>query len=440
MNATELVGPHVTEEVLMRKVLRRIIPFIFICYVVNYLDRVNVGFAALQMNKDIGLTPSQFGFGAGLFFIGYFVCEIPSNLALQRFGGRRWIARIMVTWGLVATLTVAVGGVFGFWLARVLLGMAEAGFTPGVYLFFTYWFPGTWRARATVAFLVGIPIANMVGSPISGWLLTFEGLLGLHGWQWLFLLEGLPAILLGFACLFVLSDGPRGAGWLSTAEKDWLATRLAEEQTELAARHGARLRDAFSGRVFVFALINFCCIVGSYGVSIWMPQIVRGFGLTYVMTGFVTALPYAAAAVFMVLWGRAAARSKHRMVYVVGALTVAAVALALSVATTTLALAMLALIVTVCGIMGFEATFWALPSTFLTGRAAAGGLALIVSIGNLGGFVGPYLVGYLRELTNSFIIALLSVAAIMLIGSVIMAVVGDPAAFGRRRTSSSTAN
>jgi sugar phosphate permease len=419
----------------MRKVIRRIIPFIFACYVVSYLDRINVGFAALQMNKDIGLTPSQFGFGAGLFFIGYFVCEIPSNLALQRFGGRRWIARIMITWGVVSTLTAMVGGSFGFSLARLLLGMAEAGFTPGVFLFFTYWFPGTWRARATAAFLVGNPIANVVGSPISGWLLTFDGLFGLHGWQWLFVLEGLPAVLLGIACLFVLSDGPRGAAWLAPAERDWLAGRLAEEQATLAARHGGRLRDSFSPLVFSFALINFCFIVGSLGVSIWMPQIVRGFGLSYVMTGFVSALPYLIASVLMLVWARAAAHSTRRIFYAVGALAGAAVALALSVATANPVFSMLALTVTVCGIMGFLGTFWAVPSSFLTGPAAAGGLAVIVSIGNLGGFVGPYLIGYLRQQTNGFVIPLLTIAAIMFAGAVIMAAVGDPAAPGRRRSS-----
>ena len=254
-------GP-IQEDALMRKVMRRIIPFIFICYVVSYLDRINVGFAALQMNKDLGLTPSIFGLGAGLFFIGYFICEMPSNLALQRFGARRWIARIMITWGLISSLTALVAGALGFSAARLLLGMAEAGFTPGVYLFFTYWFPGPWRARATAAFLVGIPVANMIGSPISGWLLTFNGLAGLHGWQWLFIIEGLPAVLLGLACLFLLADGPRQASWLTIREQDWLAARLAEEQEMLAKRHGARLRDGFTSQVLVFALINFCGIVG----------------------------------------------------------------------------------------------------------------------------------------------------------------------------------
>jgi ACS family tartrate transporter-like MFS transporter len=423
---SEVLTP-INEDALMRKVMWRIIPFIFVCYVISYLDRINVGFAALQMNKDLALTPSEFGLGAGLFFIGYFVCEIPSNLMLQRFGARRWIARIMVSWGLISTLTAIVSGAFGFSAARLLLGMAEAGFTPGVYLFFTYWFPGVWRARATAAFLVGIPIANMIGSPISGALLTFDGLAGLHGWQWLFIMEGLPAILLGIACLFILSDGPRDATWLSPGEKAWLAERLAQEQATLAERHGARLRDAFSARVFLFALINFCGIVGSLGVGIWMPQIVKGFGLSYVTTGFVAAIPYAIAAVVMTLWGRAAARSTGRIFYVTGALAIAAVALALSVVAGSALLAMIALTLTVCGILAFQASYWALPSSFLTGRAAAAGLALIVSIGNLGGFVGPYVIGALRQQTQGFTIPLLSIAAVLLFGAIVMALVGDPA-------------
>ena len=419
-------GP-IQEDALMRKVMRRIIPFIFICYVVSYLDRINVGFAALQMNKDLGLTPSIFGLGAGLFFIGYFICEMPSNLALQRFGARRWIARIMITWGLISSLTALVAGALGFSAARLLLGMAEAGFTPGVYLFFTYWFPGPWRARSTAAFLVGIPVANMIGSPISGWLLTFNGLAGLHGWQWLFIIEGLPAVLLGLACLFLLADGPRQASWLTIREQDWLAARLAEEQEMLAKRHGARLRDGFTSQVLVFALINFCGIVGSLGIGIWMPQIVKGFGLSYVATGIVSATPYAVAAVVMTLWGNAAARSKRRVVYVVSALGIAAVALALSVFAGSHLLSMVALTFTVCGILGFQASFWALPTSFLTGRAAAAGLALIVSIGNLGGFVGPFMIGALRQHTKGFTAPLLATAAVLLFGAIVMALVGDPA-------------
>ncbi|CAL77629.1 putative permeases of the major facilitator superfamily [Bradyrhizobium sp. ORS 278] len=412
----------------MRKVMRRIIPFIFVCYVVSYLDRINVGFAGLQMNRDLGLTPSQFGWGAGLFFLGYFLCEIPSNLMMQRVGARLWIARIMITWGLLSTLTCLVTGPASFSVMRLLLGMAEAGFTPGVYLYFTCWFPGVWRGRATAAFLVGIPVANMIGSPISGALLTMDGFAGLAGWQWLLIIEGLPAVLLGIACLFVLSDRPSEAKWLDADERRALDAQLTAEQATLAARHGNTLRDAFANpKVFVLALVNFCGICGSLGVGLWLPQIVRGFGVSYVAVGFISAAPYALGAICMLLWARLANRARHRLWFVCGALATAGVALSVSASFAAPLPAMLALTVTVIGILSFQATYWAIPSGFLTGRAAAAGLALIVSIGNLGGFVGPYMIGYLRETTKSFSTPLYVLSAILLIGTVVMAVLGDPA-------------
>ncbi|WP_257164834.1 MFS transporter [Bradyrhizobium sp. SRS-191] len=412
----------------MRKVMRRIIPFIFVCYVVSYLDRINVGFAGLQMNRDLGLTPSQFGWGAGLFFLGYFLCEIPSNLMMQRVGARLWIARIMITWGLLSTLTCLVTGPVSFSAMRLLLGMAEAGFTPGVYLYFTYWFPGVWRGRATAAFLVGIPVANMIGSPISGALLTMDGFGGLAGWQWLLIIEGLPAVLLGVTCLFVLSDRPGDAKWLEADERRALDAQLTAEQATLSARHGNTLRDAFANpKVFVLALVNFCGICGSLGVGLWLPQIVRGFGVSYVAVGFISAAPYALGAVCMLLWARLANRARHRLWFVCGALAIAGVALSVSASFASPLPAMLALTVTVVGILSFQATYWAIPSGFLTGRAAAAGLALIVSIGNLGGFVGPYMIGYLRETTKSFSTPLYVLSAILLVGTVVMAALGDPA-------------
>jgi ACS family tartrate transporter-like MFS transporter len=424
------------EQDTMRTVTRRIVPFIFVCYVVSYLDRINVGFAGLQMNRDLGLTPTQFGWGAGLFFIGYFLCEIPSNLMMQRVGARRWIARIMISWGLVSTATCLVSGPVSFGLLRFLLGAAEAGFTPGVYLFFTLWFPGVWRSRATASFLVGIPVANMLGAPLSGYLLTLDGAGGLAGWQWLLILEGLPAVLLGIVCLFVLADKPADASWLRPDQRDWLASRLREEQATLAARHGSSLRDAFANpRVFVLALVNFCGICGSLGVSLWLPQIIRGFGLGYVTVGLVAAAPYAVGAVCMVLWARLANGSSNRIPYVCGALFMAAVGLAASAGTVAPLPSMLALIVTVVGILSFQATYWAIPSGFLTGRAAAGGLALIVSVGNLGGFAGPYAIGYLREATKGFTVPLLVISGVLLLGSVIMFILGDPA---KREDSSTT--
>ncbi|CAJ0855638.1 MFS transporter [Ralstonia flatus] len=413
----------------LAKAFRRILPFIFACYVISYLDRTNVGFAALTMNKDIGLTAEQFGFGAGLFFIGYFLFEIPSNLIMQKVGARIWIARIMITWGIFSMATAFVVGPKSFAAARFLLGLAEAGFTPGIYLYFTHWFPGKWRAKVTAAFLVGIPVANMIGSPISGALLELGGLHGLRSWQWLLLIEGLPAVLLGIACLFVLSDRPEKATWLTDDEKAVLARRLAMEQRDIASKHGATLRDAMANwRVFVLAFINFCGIVGSIGVGLWMPQIIKQFGVEHTMVGWLTAIPYALGAVVMLWWARTANRAQNRVPYVAAALVVAAVALAASTALDAPALKLAALCVTVSGILAFQATFWAIPSTFLTGRAAAGGLALIVSVGNLGGFVGPSMVGAIKQYSQGFTAPLLAVSAVLIIGALAIAWLGDPGA------------
>ncbi len=438
-SATQAASPHETtgtpmsadqyaaSERTLEKAFRRILPFIFACYVISYLDRTNVGFAALTMNKDLGLTAQQFGLGAGLFFIGYFLFEIPSNLIMHKVGARIWIARIMITWGLISIATAFVAGPKGFAAARFMLGVAEAGFTPGIYLYFTHWFPGKWRAKVTAAFLVGIPVANMIGSPVSGALLQLGGVHGLRSWQWLLLIEGLPAIALGIACLFILTDRPEKASWLSHDEKNVLAQRLAIEQRSIAGKHGSSLRDAMTNwRVFVLALVNFCGIVGSIGTGLWMPQIIKQFGVGHAMIGWLTAIPYAIGAVVMIAWARWANRSAHRIPYVAGALCIAAVALAISTMLDAPLLKLIALCFTVSGILAFQATYWAIPSGFLTGRAAAGGIALIVSIGNLGGFVGPSMIGAIKDLTGGFTAPLLAVAAVLLIGSVTIAWLGDP--------------
>jgi len=415
-------------EAVMSKVMRRIIPFVFICYVVSYIDRVNVGFAALTMNRDLGLTPAQFGVGAGLFFVGYFLFEIPSNLIMQRVGARFWIARIMISWGLISMATAFVVGPFSFAAARFLLGLAEAGFTPGIYLYFTHWFPGKWRARATAAFLVGIPTANVVGSPISGALISLGGMAGLKSWQWLLLLEAFPAVLLGVACLFVLSDSPEKAKWLDPREKAWLTHALAAERKEMASRHGSSLRDAFTNwRLFTLAFINFCGIVGSVGIGLWLPQIIKELGLSSTAIGFVAAIPYVVGAVAMTVWARLASNSDNRIPYVVGALVMAAVALAASTQLDSAVFKMTALVIAVSSILAFQATFWAIPSGFLTGTAAAGGLALIVSIGNLGGFAGPSLIGLIKDMTHGFTYPLLAVSAILFVGALTMLGLGDPA-------------
>ena len=413
----------------LAKAFRRILPFIFACYVISYLDRTNVGFAALTMNQDIGLTAEQFGFGAGLFFIGYFLFEIPSNLIMQKVGARVWIARIMITWGIFSMATAFVVGPKSFAAARFLLGLAEAGFTPGIYLYFTHWFPGKWRAKVTAAFLVGIPVANMIGSPISGALLQLGGLHGQRSWQWLLLIEGLPAVLLGIACLFVLADRPEKAKWLTDDEKAVLARRLALEQRDIASKHGATLRDAMTNwRVFVLAVINFCGIVGSIGVGRWMPQIIKQVGVEHTVVGWLTATPYAMGAVVMLWWARVANRAQNRIPYVAGALVVAAAALAASTVLHAPALKLVALCVTVSGILAFQATYWAIPSSFLTGRAAAGGLALIVSVGNLGGFVGPSMIGAIKQFSHGFTAPLMAVSAVLLIGALAIAWLGDPGA------------
>jgi len=415
-------------ERLMRRVLWRLLPFIFCCYVISYLDRTNVGFAAISMNQDLGLTATMFGWAAGLFFFGYFIFELPSNLLLQRFGARVWIARIMVTWGLLSMATAFATGPVSFSILRFLLGVAEAGFTPGIYLFFTYWFPGKWRAKATAAFLLGIPTANIIGSPLSGWLMLQHDVMGLKNWQLLLVTESLPAVLLGVACLWVLVDSPAKAKWLSEREKQWLGNRISQEQQSIGANHGHTLRSALTNpRVFTLAAVNFCCIVGSVGIGMWLPQIIKGLGISADKLGFVVAVPYILGAIAMTLWARLANRSEQRLPYVVGALAIAALALVAAALAADPLVKIAALCVAVASILSFQATFWAIPSTFLTGRAAAGGLAMIVSIGNLGGFTGPFMIGMIKDATHSFVIPFFAVAAILVIGIILMVLLGDPA-------------
>ncbi|MGU3422879.1 MFS transporter [Methylobacterium sp. D54C] len=416
----------VDERNLHRKMMRRILPFLFVCYVVSYLDRVNVGFAALTMNQHIGLTATTFGIGAGLFFFGYFLAEIPSNLIMMRVGARLWIARIMITWGLVSAATAFVTGPIQFGIARFLLGLGEAGFVPGVFLYLSFWFPSAVRARATALFLLGIPVANIIGSPISGALVQVEGF-GLAGWQWLLILEALPAVILGIVCLFVLTDRPEKAQWLTPAERDVLVAKLAEEKAAVEKKHPMTLAQALRNwRVLTLAAINFCAIIGSLGVGLWLPQIIKQLGLATSLVGLVTAIPYVCGAVAMVVWGRLSDRGRDRTIYPVISLFVGAAALVASALTPTPILTIAALCVAVMGINSFVATFWAVPSGFLTGRAAAGGIAMIVSIGNLGGFAGPYLIGLVRDLSGGFTAPLLAVGGILLVGALMML------AFGRQ--------
>jgi MFS family permease len=413
------------EKTILAKVLWRVVPFLLLCYIVAYLDRVNVGIASLTMNHDIGISPSEFGWSAGLFFFGYFLAEVPSNLALQAIGARKWIARILITWGLISAATAFVVGPVSFGVMRFLLGLGEAGFTPGVFLYFTYWFPARIRGTATAAFLLGIPIANIVGAPISSSLLTLDGLGGLHGWQWLLILEGLPATLLGFVCFFTLTDKPEQAKWLSPDERRWLAEVLAAERAAIAAKHSSKLRDAFTNwRVLVCATVNFCAIIGSVGLGLWMPQIIKGLGFGVVAVGFIAAVPYICGAIAMMLWARLSDKGGERSWFVASGLLVGAASLIVCGHATSALISIVALCGAVIGIMCYQSTFWPIPSSFLTGSAAAGGLAMIVSIGNLGGFVGPYLIGVIRQATDSFSWALISVAAFLTLAAILIRVVG----------------
>ncbi len=417
-------APAVDERNLHRKMMRRILPFLFVCYVVSYLDRVNVGFAALTMNEHIGLTATSFGIGAGLFFLGYFLAEIPSNLIMMRVGARLWIARIMITWGLVSAATAFVTGPIQFGIARFLLGLGEAGFVPGVFLYLSLWFPSAVRARATSLFLLGIPVANIIGSPISGALVQVEGF-GLVGWQWLLILEALPAVILGIVCLFVLTDRPEKADWLTPAEREALVATLAAERAAIERKHPMTLGQALRNwRVLTLAAINFCAIIGSLGVGLWLPQIIKQLGLASSVVGFVAAIPYVCGAVAMVVWGRLSDRGSDRTIYPALSLALGAAALTASALTPTPVLTIVALCVAVMGINSYTATFWAVPSGFLTGRAAAGGIAMIVSIGNLGGFAGPYLIGVTRELSGGFTAPLLAVGGILLLGALMMLALG----------------
>jgi ACS family tartrate transporter-like MFS transporter len=409
------------QAALFRKLLWRLVPFLFCAYVVSSLDRINVGIASLTMAKDIGLGATALGFGFGIFSAGYVCCEIPSNLALHRFGARVWIARIMITWGLVSMGTFLVTNSYNFYAARFILGVAEAGFVPGIVYYLTLWFPAVWRAKAMVAFLVAIPITGVFGSPISGALLGMEGIGGLHGWQWLFIIEGSPAVVLGVMCLFVLTDRPGQAKWLTSEERDWLQGVLARESAAMEQRQSFTVAQVLTnGRVITLAAINFCYIVANQGVSIWIPQLVKGFGLTNLQVGFVTALPFLCGSIGMILWARHSDRTQERTWHVASAGLVAAAALATSAAVASPLLSLIALTIGVTGIFGFFGTFWAIPPSFLTGRAAAAGIAMIVSIGNCGGLVGPSIVGWTRELTGSFTLGFVAMSCFFVIASLLI--------------------
>ena len=401
----------------LTRVRRRLIPFLFLLYLVSYLDRVNVGFAALQMNAALSFSPTVYGLGAGIFFLSYVLFEIPSNLLLVRFGVRVWIARIMITWGIVSAATMFVWSAGSFFALRFLLGAAEAGFFPGIILYLTRWFPAKERARAVAWFMTATALAGVVGGPVSGALLGLGGLGGLAGWQWLFLLEGIPAVLLGIAVLLWLPDTPADARWLTPAEQRSIEDAVRAEHEEIRGTAHQTLGPALaSGRVWLLAVIYFTIVISFYGISLWLPQIVQSFAhVGDLQIGLLSTIPYIAAAMGMVVVASRSDRSGERGIYVaVAALTGAAGFLA-AASLNGGAASLAALSIAALGVWSTLGPFWTFPPRFLVGPAAAGGIALINSVGNIGGFAGPYLLGYIRDHTGSFAWGLRALAASLIL-------------------------
>lgn len=419
------------ERATMRKVLLRLVPFLMVCYFCALLDRVNVGFAALQMNKDLGLTPAMFGFAASLFFVSYFLVEVPSNLMLQKVGARRWIARIMITWGLVTACMAFVVGPYSLYAMRFVLGAAEAGFFPGAILYLTYWLPSQYRARILATFTVSIPLATFIGSPLSVTLLELDGALGLRGWQWLFILEGLPTVLLGIACLFVLTDKPAQATWLMPEQRNWLTGRMEAEATaRKPVGHLSLLQLAANKYFLVMALV--CSGASATGsvLSVWQPQLLKSFGLSNLQTGFINAIPYGVATVLMVLWGRRSDNMGERRWHTAIPLLLAAGGFT-ALGLTGTAVIPTVVMVTGClvGAYAFKGPFWALSAGWLSASTLAAGLAGINAISNLiGGAVMVNVVGVVKQWTGSFVLGMLPIALLCAVAAISVLVLGRSAA------------
>ena len=407
------------------KIAWRLMPFLLLLYIISFLDRVNVGFAKLQMSADIGLSDAAYGIGAGIFFLGYCLCEIPSNLLLQRFGAKFWIARIMVVWGIISTAMLFVQTPWQFYGMRFLLGIAEAGFYPGIILYLTYWYPARLRSQICAIFFLGIALSGVIGGPLSGWIMnTFGGLYGLHGWQWLFLLEGTPAIIFGVVSYFYLDDSPAQAKWLAAGEKALVVSELEEEnQRKLAAGVGHKFSHAIKDvNVWLLAFANFALLSGVYGVSFWMPQIIRDLGVQDLLTnGIVTSIPYAVACVGMILIGKHSDRTGERKWHTAACGVLGAIGLVLSgVFAQQPIISLLGLSLAMTGALAGLAVMWALPGTILTGAAAAAGIALMATVGNLGGYIAPITLGLVKQATGHLEYGLYAMAAAMLVGAVLM--------------------
>jgi MFS transporter, ACS family, tartrate transporter len=423
------------------KVTTRLVPFLVVCYFVAYLDRVNVGFAALTMNEDLGLSQTAYGFGAGIFFIAYFIFEVPSNLLLERLGARTWIARIMLSWGILSGLmaclpwisrVTGLGNENSFYVLRVLLGAAEAGFFPGIIFYLTLWFPAEYRARIVGYFMAAIPLSTVIGAPISGLLLYLHGGLGLAGWQWLFLIEAIPAIVLAFVVFFYLTDRPEEASWLASDEREWLSRRLLLERRQREAVRTYTVSEVlFDPRVIGLSLIYFGAVATNYGLSFFLPQIVKAFGLNTFLTTVVSAAPYLVGVIGMVWWGRRSDQAAERRYHAAIPLFVASAGIVLAALFDDPSLKMLAFCIAGFGIFACLPVFWTLPTAFLSGAAAAAGIAVINSIGNLAGFAGPFAMGWLKDHTGSYTDGLLLLGGLGIIAMGIVLGIGHDDALER---------
>ncbi|HWA70490.1 MAG TPA: MFS transporter [Rhizomicrobium sp.] len=414
----------VDADALFRRAAWRLIPFMALMYVASFLDRVNISFAALTMNRELGFSPEVYGFASGIFFFGYFLFEVPSNLMLQKVGARLWLCRICVTWGLLSMLTALVRDPVGFSVLRFLLGAAEAGLFPGMLLYMTFWFPSDTRARFIALFLAGVPLANVIGGPISGWLLGVSGH-GLAGWQWMLVLEGVPSLLCGIAALWLLPNGPQDAKWLSADEKRIVAARLADEPDVIkgGALHGfwEMLADK---RIWILMIPDFSIVIALYGLNLWQPQMVKAMGYSNIQVGFLVALPYLLAMGAMVALGVVSDKTGKRAMPVACAAFAAAIGMLGAVWSSDHVIVLASLCLAASGIYAALAVFWTLPSSLLRGAAAAGGLALLNSFSNLGGFFGPYLMGWARQATGDFTLGMTLLAGTLVLAGVSVLVIG----------------
>ena len=408
------------EQRTIRIITLRLVPFLVICYLAAYLDRVNIGFAAASMSKDLGFSATTYALGAGVFFITYFLFEIPSNLLLERFGARTWIARIMFTWGLLSAAMALVSGPHSFYILRALLGIAEAGFFPGIIFFLSLWFPAVYRARVMSLFLVAVPLSSVIGAPVSGAVLSLNGKAGLHGWQWLFIVEALPAVLLSGFVLFFLTDRPEKATWLGAQERSWLIGRLASERSHKVGTDTHILQVLLQPQILLLCFVYFGAAACLYGLSFYLPTIVKEFNYSSVKSGFVIAIPYLLGMICMILWSRRSDARQERRFHTASALLLAAAGIAAAVFATSPLAKMTAFSLASIGIFASLPLIWTLPTSTLSGPSAAGAIAMINSFGNLSGFAGTYAIGWLKDRTGSYADGLLAVASTGVVAAVIV--------------------